>query len=66
MLINECKDKETKNGVATLMRLPKGRVWKLEPLSSYKNAPRQGVCIALDDRGISFDSPCFLNRAIPK
>ena len=34
----------TKNGVATLMRLPKGRVWKLEPLQSYKNAPRQKAC----------------------
>ena len=30
----------TKNGVATLMHLPKGHVWKLEPLLTYKNAPR--------------------------
>ena len=35
-----------KNGVATLMHLPEGQTSELEPLSTYKNAPRQSVCIA--------------------
>ena len=30
-----------KNGVATLMHLPKGQTSELEPLLTYKNAPRQ-------------------------
>ena len=42
----------------------------LEPLSTYKNAPRhKGVCIALymltRNRPLSAFSLCFLNRTIP-
>lgn len=33
-----------KNGVVTLMHLPKGHVWKLEPLPNYKNSPRHKAC----------------------
>ena len=46
LIIIPDKRVEQKNGVATLMHLPKGYVWKLEPLLTYKNAPRQSVCIA--------------------
>ena len=61
--LHQCK----KNGVATLMHLPKGHVWKLEPLLTYKNAPRQSVCIAtFVSRNHSWVSLCFFNRTIPK
>ena len=37
-----------KNGAATLMHLPKGQTSEMEPLTSYKIAPRHyGACIAL-------------------
>ena len=55
----------TKNGVATLMHLPKGHVWKLEPLLTYKNAPRhRRVHSYIVSVGVS-DFPCFSIELIP-
>ena len=51
LVYNDFKNWSMKNGVATLMHLPKGRVWKLDPSLRYKNAPRhRGVCIAIARR----------------
>ena len=55
-----------KNGVATLMHLPKGHVWKLEPLLTYKNAPRQRRVHSYIVSGCRFRLPLLLNRTYSK
>ena len=50
-----------KNGVATLMHLPKGRAWESEPLSTCKNAPRhRRVHSCVVDREPHFGLPLAL------
>ena len=50
-----------------LCTLPKGRAWKLEPLPTYKNAPRQRrVHSYICGWNAVSDLPSLLNRTIPK
>ena len=63
----KCKDNGMKNGVATLMHLPKGQTSEMEPLQPNKNAPRHwrvhSNWLHMDNLNRSF--PCSLNRTIP-
>lgn len=62
--LHQCK----KNGVATLMHLTEGAdLGNLEPPLTYKNAPRQSVCIAtFVSREPFLAFPLLINRTIPK
>ena len=46
-MIITTKATDITNSVATLMHLTEGQTSEMEPHPTYKNAPRQSVCIAL-------------------